>query len=367
MVSWILVRLLAERTVDAVLHVKPRHPTSDDPRLFRFGISRTEAEVHAGAKSRYYPVEMSEVLRLAREEPGRYAIVGLPCFVKAVRLLTRQDPVLAERIRYTVALFCGHLKSTRFADLFAWQLGVRPGELLTIDFRHKIESRNADKYGVAITGKLRGHIVTKEHPVAGLHGADWGAGHFKYHACEFCDDVVGETADISVGDAWLPEYVPDSRGTNVVIVRRSDLMALIDRGIHQGELALEALSAEKAIASQAAGFRHRREGLAYRLYLCDRQGVWHPPKRVLSGAHHLSRQLRRRYALRMECARASHVAFRDAVQSQSLQVFIQRMQPILRRYYSTYVPLWRRVARKLLNIFRAVVLRFRQQPAPPLC
>ena len=36
-------------------------------------------------------------------------------------------------------------------------------------------------------------------------------------ACEFCDDVVGETADMSVGDAWLPGYVSDWRGTSVVV------------------------------------------------------------------------------------------------------------------------------------------------------
>lgn len=40
-----------------------------------------------------------------------------------------------------------------------------------------------------------------------------------YKACDFCDDVFAETADIALGDAWLPEYVQDGNGTNVVVTR----------------------------------------------------------------------------------------------------------------------------------------------------
>ncbi|MGC9322644.1 MAG: Coenzyme F420 hydrogenase/dehydrogenase, beta subunit C-terminal domain, partial [Kosmotogaceae bacterium] len=61
-----------------------------------------------------------------------------------------------------------------------------------------------------------------------FYGYNWGYGFFKYKACDYCDDVVSETADVSVGDAWLPEYVNDSGGTNVVIVRNPVIKKIID-------------------------------------------------------------------------------------------------------------------------------------------
>ena len=135
--TWIVTQLLKEGWVDYVIHVQPRKPSDNDSRLFHYQISTTIEQVKNGAKSRYYPIEMSEVMREVRERPGRYAIVGIPCFLKAVRLLMSQDSVLAERIKFCVGLVCGHLKSKRFAEMFAWQCGIEPGNILEFDFRKK--------------------------------------------------------------------------------------------------------------------------------------------------------------------------------------------------------------------------------------
>jgi coenzyme F420-reducing hydrogenase beta subunit len=81
-ISWTLSQLLERGLIDAVIHVKKvKKPGT----LFEYGISRTPDEVLAGAKSRYYPVEISKMMDFVRNNDGRYAFVGLPCFVKAVR------------------------------------------------------------------------------------------------------------------------------------------------------------------------------------------------------------------------------------------------------------------------------------------
>ena len=54
-----------------------------------------------------------------------------------------------------------------------------------------------------------------------LADGDWGAGFFQNPACDWCDDVVGETADVSFGDAWVEPYSSDGRGTNVMVVKWS--------------------------------------------------------------------------------------------------------------------------------------------------
>lgn len=263
MVSWALAELLRQGLVDGVAHVVAVEQPQQEGRFFRYRISRTEAEIRAGAKSRYYPVELSGALEAIRAVPGRYAVVGVPCFIKAIHLLRREDPLLRERIAFTAGLFCGHMKSARLMESFAWQMGVAVEEIQRVEFRLKDASRPANWYTAQLT--LRDGRVAQQdwwH----LADGDWGAGFFQNSACNFCDDVVGETADISFGDAWVEPYSSDGRGTNVVIVRSSVLAQLVTAAIDAGRLRLEPVDGAFVEQTQAAGFRQRREGLAYRLY-----------------------------------------------------------------------------------------------------
>jgi coenzyme F420-reducing hydrogenase beta subunit len=273
LVSWVAAELLRKDMVDGVAHVAATPPS--EGRLFGYRISRSEAEVRAGAKSRYYPIELSEMLAAIRETPGRYAVVGIPCFIKAVNLLRREDPVLHDRITFTLGLYCGHMKSARMVESFAWQMGETPAEVEAIDFRLKDPGRPANWYRAGVRLK-DGRSAAQDwwHLVDG----DWGSGFFQNSACNFCDDVVAETADISFGDAWVEPYSSDGRGTNVVIVRSAALHALLEQGIADRRLPLTSVDADFVVQTQAAGFRQRREGLSYRL--ARRRFRLRPRKRV---------------------------------------------------------------------------------------
>lgn len=263
MVSWVLAELLRAGLVDGVAHVIAVDDPQKDGRFFRYRIARTQEEINQGAKSRYYPVEMSEIIRTIRATPGRYAVVGIPCFIKAVQLLRREDPILRERIAYTLGLFCGHMKSARFIESFAWQMEVPMREVQRVEFRLKDPIRAASTYTAQLT--LRdGTIVQRDW--WNLCDGDWGAGFFQNSACNFCDDVVAETADISFGDAWVEPYSSDGRGTNVIVVRSPVVSGLVSTAIEEGRLKLDPVDGEFVRQTQAAGFRQRREGLAYRLY-----------------------------------------------------------------------------------------------------
>lgn len=261
MVSWVAAELLSKGLVDGVAHVAPADPAADD-RFFAYRISRSAAEVRQGAHSRYYPIELSRVLEEIRAVPGRYAVVGVPCFIKAVNLLRAEDPVLRERIAFTLGLFCGHMKSARFVESFAWQLGAPVGRVRAVEYRRKDPDRPANWYTAELTladGSRRWqdwwHLVD----------GDWGAGFFQNSACNYCDDVVAETADVSFGDAWVEPYSSDGRGTNVMIVRHRLVGELVRAALAEGRLSLEEVDADFIADTQAAGLRQRREGLAYRL------------------------------------------------------------------------------------------------------
>ena len=275
MVSWVANELLARGLVDGVAHVVPVENPQSEGKFFRYRIARNAQQIGEGAKSRYYPVEMSEILREIYATPGRYAVVGVPCFIKALQLLRQRDEVVRERVAFTLGLFCGHMKSARFAESLAWQMGVEINQVQSVEFRLKDATRAASVY----TGQLTlrdGNVVKRDW--WNLADGDWGAGFFQNSACNFCDDVVAETADVSFGDAWVEPYSSDGRGTNVVVVRAPLVAQLISDAIRENRLQLQNVDAEFVHQTQAAGFRQRREGLSYRLSW-PRAGV-RPRKRV---------------------------------------------------------------------------------------
>lgn len=302
--SWTAAELLRTGMVDGVAHVAAVADRKPGEPLFRYRIARSGGDVRAGAKSRYYPVDLSDVIREIRAAPGRYAIVGVPCFVKTARLLCREEPVLRERIVFTLGLFCGHMKSARMADSFAWQMGVRPDAVDQIDYRLKDPNRPANWYTAQV--RLRdGSRRQKDwwHMADG----DWGAGFFQNAACNACDDVVAETADISFGDAWVEPYSSDGRGTNVVIVRSPALHALLRDAIAAGRLTLTEVDAAFVQQTQAAGFRQRREGLAFRL--ARRRGGVPARKRVAPARSEAPARRRMIYGMRARISAWSHPVF----------------------------------------------------------
>jgi coenzyme F420-reducing hydrogenase beta subunit len=304
MVSWVATELFRKGLIDGVAHVVATSNPQKEERFFRYQISRTEQEIRHGAKSRYYPVELSEVIQTIRSIPGRYAIVGIPCFIKAIQLLRNEDPVLRERVVFTLGLFCGHMKSARLVESFAWQMGISVEEIEQVEYRLKNPSRPANWYTAHFT--LRdGRTVWKDwwHLVDG----DWGAGFFQNSACNFCDDVVAETADISLGDAWVEPYASDGQGTNVVIVRSPVVQHLIATAIQEDRLSLQPVDHTFVEQTQAAGFRQRREGLAYRL-CWPRSGI-HPRKRVTPDNQTLSRRRKLIYRMRSQISAWSHRVF----------------------------------------------------------
>jgi len=304
MVSWVASELLRQGLVDGVAHVKAELKPEAEGHLFAYQISRTEEEVRAGAKSRYYPVELSEVIATIRAVPGRYAVVGIPCFIKTIRLLCADDALLRERIVFTLGLFCGHMKSARMVESFAWQMSLPIEEIAAVDYRLKNPERPANWYTAHLTLK-DGRMAWKDwwHLVDG----DWGAGFFQNSACNFCDDVVAETADIAFGDAWVEPYSSDGRGTNVVIVRSPVLHALVIQAIEAGRLHLEQVDSNFVVNTQAAGFRQRREGLAFRL-AWPHFGI-RPHKRVRPTLRGLPLRRKFIYIMRSQISTWSHRMF----------------------------------------------------------
>src|SRR3546814_11458835 len=116
---------------------------------------------------------MSEALSSIAGDGKRYAFVGVPCFVKAISLLMRQDARLAEQIRFRVGLVCGHLKSAAFAECLSWQIGVQPEELAAVDFRVKdpVHPTHRYRFGAKATHEEDRRDPPTSQTIAGYWGS----------------------------------------------------------------------------------------------------------------------------------------------------------------------------------------------------
>ncbi len=134
---------------------------------------------------------------------------------------------IRERIVFTAALVCGHFKSTLYSEYLAWSSGIQPPDVSDIDYRHKEPGRPPNRYCVRISPRHGQDVVRG---VEHIPMADWGMGIFKLGACDYCDDIVGETADVSLGDAWLDPFMADWQGANLAIARSPLAARLIEEG-----------------------------------------------------------------------------------------------------------------------------------------
>jgi coenzyme F420-reducing hydrogenase beta subunit len=324
--SWVNASLLASGAIDGVIHVSEK--PGQQGQFFEYAVSESLEQLYSRTKSRYHAVCFSDVVDKIRGNGKKYAFVGVPCFVKAMRLLCQNDAELNRQIVYAFALVCGHMKSAAFAELLAWQTQIAPKNLSKIDFRVKDPTQSSSHYAVT-SQDLDGKSKTASSNA--LYGSNWGHAFFQLQACDYCDDVMGELADASFGDAWLPQYQANWRGTNIVVCRDAKIRQLLLDGLQSDQLVLDVLDKEDIVKSQAGNYRHRWDGLSVRLQDARNKGQWVPTKRIKPGEREVTFLRKAIVRLRQKLASTSHIAFLEAKARNDLGYFTGVMKPLTQR------------------------------------
>ena len=310
LLTWFLSDLLKKKFIDGVIHVKPCYNIKNSKYLFKYSISENVNSIRKGSGSHYYPIEMSEILKLLKESKyDKYAFVGLPCFIKSIKLLSNHYPLIRSKIKYLIGLVCGHLKATSFSDFICLQCSINPLKILNIKYRYKFKNRKASQYGMNILYEKNNNLKNKIVKNKLLFVMNWGYGFFKYHACDFCDDIYSECADISFGDAWLSEYVIDCKGSNIVITRNKEVDEILRNASLNNYINIKNVGKNKILKSQSGGIRHKRDGLKYRLYLYKKNLIWSPKKRYEASKKHISRLRRLFYKCRFYISISSNILY----------------------------------------------------------
>lgn len=332
MVSWVATKLIESGKITGFIHVKK---SSTPGFLFEYGISRSAKEIRSGAKSRYYPVELSKVLKEVKNTSGKYAVVAIPEILTELRLLAENDKVIKDRVVYYFGLVCGHQKTTKYAEAIAWEYGIKPGDLEDIDFRVKKNIGSAIQYDMKfkglVDGKKRSFTVRNNEPFV----SSWAHGFFKARFSDFTDNSFNELADITFGDAWLEEYENDPRGNNILIIRNTEIADVIKDGVNNSEIKVDEVDQSTIIRSQSGLIHHTKDELPYRLYKEKTQTGWAPRRRV-SIDNSLNAHRKKIQDVRQEIAEKSHEIYRQAVDKDDFLYFKNKMEPLVRRYNELY-------------------------------
>lgn len=305
-ITFVLKSLLKQKKVDAVATV---FNFNSEP-YFRYKLINNPDDLDYAATSAYYPAEVGTVLAEAKERSLSIAVTGLPCCIKGINHLIDNDTQMQEIIKYQISLICGHLKTSKYLELLSLQL---PNiEKAKYNFRaHRKQSVAKIKY-------FQKYNANEEHsrPTASMYSGSYNYGYFQYESCNYCDDIIGETADLSVGDAWLPEFVDRTTGMSLCVSRNTEISKILNSDC----INYRELSPNDVLLAQQGGYRQRREGLAYRIKKYPKYGV---KKREHLLPKKIGKKRLKIYEARYQLSKSSHEIYKK---SPSVNEFITGME-----------------------------------------
>jgi coenzyme F420-reducing hydrogenase beta subunit len=271
--TYVYDRLFSKGLID---HVVTVGESSAEGVHYAYRIISNKEELITTSKTRYHPVTLAHALKTIKSLEGKVAVSGVACFIKAVRLAQANDPVLNEKITFLTGIICGGVKSRFFTDYLASRSGAEQGQFKKPEYRVKDPDSTASDYGFSCENKSdeKTHFIKMREV-----GDMWGSGLFKANACDYCDDITTELADISLGDAWLPPYNADGLGNNVIICRTAIAESLINQGVKDGEIKIDQISSDKLLSAQQGNIRHRIDGYSVRLKEARKNNIAIPFKR----------------------------------------------------------------------------------------
>lgn len=265
----LLRSMLESNVVQAVLVIRS---TGDPGRLFEATWVRSSEAVLAAASTKYYPTTIADALRELRTESlQHYASVALPCTIRALRLASQQYPWLQECLSFLVGLTCGHMVSAAYTEVLVGASGCRADAVTGVSYRGKIGmQRSSDFRFQAYEVDKQGRALPfTSNLVSGL----WGGRYLCLNGCLYCQDLFADVSDVTLMDAWLPQYIDDPQGTNLVLVRSAQIDDLLKQEARAGRIVLEPIAPEQVIASQQGALRQKLYENSTRIATARARGI----------------------------------------------------------------------------------------------
>lgn len=243
--SWLLER----NRIDGVIQTtyNPEKPTESIT-----VCSHTVDEIVDRCGSRY---SISSPLRNIKNliEPGKkYAFVGKPCDVVALRNYTNINEELKQSIVYMFSFFCAGTPSAKANEELLVRMGSKVDECQSLTYRGN------GWPGLTTAVDKDGNKYTMKYETSWMEIL----GRDIRKSCKFCYDSIGEAADISCGDYWKinEEKKPDfseGDGENCIFTWTEKGRLLLQEVCDSQDLEVEELQAEKMEYAQPNHYARR--------------------------------------------------------------------------------------------------------------
>lgn len=256
----ILLYLLETKIVDGVLITRARAKDPFNPEVF---IATSREEIFGSMQSKYHPVPLNTMLQEINKIDGKFAVVGLPCHIHGIRKYESLDKGLKEKIFLKIGIFCGLNLRFDSLEFFAHKVGENVRNLEKVLYREGrwpgemvLQFRNDKSY--TLDKNIVNHVFTLPR-------------------CMLCTDQTNELADISCGDAWLPELLErGDEGWSVIISRSPRGDEILNELREKNKIYLKEASIDKVIDSQSGMLRFKKENFWIRLKLSKAFGMATP-------------------------------------------------------------------------------------------
>lgn len=263
-ITQLLIFALQNRLIDGALVTRMR---KDNPLETEAFIARTAQEVMGASKSKYCPVAANVCLSQILKEDGRFAVVGLPCHLHGIRKAETVLTQLSKKIVLHLGLLCSHTVNYAGTYFLLEKLHIKKGEVSKIDYRGK-----GWPGSMTIRTKSGSNVSL---PLMGSWNAYWpvfSSFFFTPMRCTMCPDQAAELADISLGDAWLPELRHEKRGESILIARTKKGEQFLSLASSANELWLQEVEIRKVEQSQSINIKFKKNDLASRMFLMKLTG-----------------------------------------------------------------------------------------------
>jgi coenzyme F420 hydrogenase subunit beta len=262
--SALLIHLLEARQVDFVVHVAA---STSDPLRNERRISRNRQEVLQGAGSRYAPAAPLEGMESLFASGQRFAFVGKPCDVAAMRGYVAARPALKPQLVAVLSFMCAGVPSMTGTHEVLKALGTDASDVVRFQYR----GNGWPGHAKAVT--RAGRELTMD------YNRSWGEilGRHLQLRCKLCPDGTGEFADVVCADAWhgeggYPDFT-EREGRSLVVSRTATGEALVLSAFTAGALTLEATDASVIAGMQPYQATRKQVVLGRWLAVALRTGV----------------------------------------------------------------------------------------------
>lgn len=214
--------LLAQKEVSFIAQIAV---SKEDPLRNELQISRSREDILRAAGSRYAPSAPLAMIHQLLDTGEKFAFVGKPCDVAALRRYSKYEPRISTQIPFMLSFMCAGIPSLHGTHALLKKMGADKDNLASFRYR-------GDGWpGMAKAVLHDGSIFETD------YNSSWGTvlnRHLQFR-CKICPDGTGEFADIVCADAWYgkdgyPDFT-ERDGRSLILGRTSTGEALIQRAM----------------------------------------------------------------------------------------------------------------------------------------